>query len=285
MHVLLVGGSGQLGTEIRRRWTDCDIVAPSHAELDLEDERSVEDAIASARPDAVVNCAAFHNVDRCEEVPERAFAINALAVDALARRCRDRDAVFMTVSTDYVFAGDATRPYTEEDPPHPISAYGASKLAGELLVERLQSRAFIVRTCGVYGVRPSASKGHTFIDRIVERARAGEPLRVVSDVIASPTFGGHLAAAMRRLLDTDAYGLVHAANVGPVSWYDFARDALAQAGVEGEIEAISGTQWKAGARRPVFSALGNAKLRRLGIEMPSWREGIAEYLRYRGARA
>lgn len=278
MRVLLIGGSGQLGTEIRRSWSDDEIVAPAHGELAIEDAGALNAAIDRSAPDAVVNCAAFHNVDRCEEETSRAFEINALAVDRAARVCRERDVVFVTISTDYVFDGTASEPYRESDAPNPISAYGASKLAGEQLVRRLQSHAYVVRTCGLYGVRPSESKGHTFIDRVIAQGRAGEKLRIVSDVVASPTFAGDLAAALRRLLDTGAYGLYHAANVGPVSWFDFACEALALAGVRGAIEPISGSDWRAMARRPAFSALENAKLRELGIRMPSWREGIASYV-------
>jgi dTDP-4-dehydrorhamnose reductase len=275
--VLLVGGSGQLGTEIRR-WQDCEIFAPAHDTLDLENTDVVEEALARHAPDVLINAAAFHNVDRCEEEAQRAFSVNALAVERAARLCRDRNVTFVTVSTDYVFDGTAGQPYTEEASPRPISAYGVSKLAGELLVERLQSPALVVRTCGVYGVRPSASKGYTFVDRVIAQARAGEPVRIVRDVVASPTFAGHLAQGLRGLLERGATGIYHLANGGPVSWYDFACEALAQAGIDHPVEPISASEWKAGARRPAFSALASEKASRLGIEMPSWREGVGAYL-------
>jgi dTDP-4-dehydrorhamnose reductase len=281
--VLLVGGSGQLGTEIRTRWTDCEIASPSHEELDVEDTPALDAALDALGPDAVVNCAAFHNVDRCESEPERAFAVNALAVARAARLCRQRDVTFMTISTDYVFSGETSRPYAEDDAPHPISAYGTSKLAGELLVDLLQSKAFVVRTCGVYGLHASVSKGHTFVDRIITQARAGEAVRVVSDVVASPTYAGHLAPALRRLLETRAYGLYHACNVGPVSWHDFAAKTLEFAGIAHPIEPISASVWKAAARRPRYSALANHRLQSLGITLPPWHAGIEAYLRDRAA--
>lgn len=278
MRVLLVGGSGQLGTEIRRSWIDWEIVAPSHGELDIEDSSAVDAALERIAPNAAVNCAAFHNVDACEDRPERAFAVNAIAVDAIARSCRDRSVTFVTISTDYVFDGTATRPYTEDDRPAPLSVYGTSKLAGEQLVARLRSRALVVRTCGVYGVKPSASKGHTFVDRIIAQARAGERISVVHDVASSPTFAGHLAGALRGLLESGATGLYHAANVGPVTWFDFATEALRQAGIDHPIEPIPAESWKAPARRPAFSPLDSSKLAGLGIVMPDWREGIAAYM-------
>jgi dTDP-4-dehydrorhamnose reductase len=275
--ILLIGGSGQLGSEIRARWTDDTIVAPAHVELDLEDANDVASAMRAAQAELVVNCAAFHNVDVCEERPDRAFAVNALAVDRIAAVCEDFGIAFMTISTDYVFDGLASQPYTEEDRPQPISVYGASKLAGEQLVLRRAMRAYVVRTCGVYGIHASKSKG-TFIDRIIAQAKAGETPRVVRDVVASPTYAGDLASALRALASTNAYGLYHACNAGPVSWYDYARAALDLAGVKKSIEAISAAQWKAPARRPAFSALENARLGTLGIAMPTWREGVAAYL-------
>lgn len=279
MRVLLIGGSGQLGTEIRRNWTDDDVVAPPHAQLRLEDARALEAALVQCAPDVVVNCAAFHNVDRCESEPDLAFAINAVAVDRLASLCQARGPLFVTISTDYVFDGNANRPYSEEDRPQPLSAYGVSKLAGELLVQRREARALIVRTCGLYGVRPSATKGYTFIDRVIAQARANEPQRIVNDVIASPSFAGHVATALRRLVVGLAVGIYHVVNRGPVSWYDFAAEALRQAGVGGSIEPISAAEWKTSARRPAFSALESGKLRALGVEMPTWQEGISAYLR------
>lgn len=281
LRVLLIGGYGQLGTEIRRLWTGDDIVAPEHAALDFESRDALANAVDEHKPNVVVNCAAFHNVDRCEETPERAFAVNAVAVDAAARLCKERDVAFVTVSTDYVFDGTATQPYVETDVPAPISAYGVSKLAGELLVERLQSQALVVRTCGVYGVRPSSTKGYTFVDRVIEQARSGQNVRIVNDVFASPTFAGHLAAAMRHLVGLRARGLYHAANVGAVSWYEFANEVLSQAGIDHPVEPISAGEWKMTARRPAYSALDNPKLRESGYVMPTWREGIAAYLKLR----
>lgn len=280
MKVLLLGGSGQLGSEIRLRWTSDDLVAPSHGELDLEDATALEHVVERERPELLVNCAAFHNVDVCEAEPERAFAVNALAVDRAAAICAQRDITFLTISTDYVFDGNASLPYKEEDCARPISAYGASKLAGEELVLRRAMKAFVVRTCGVYGVHASQSKG-TFVDRIITQARSGETPRVVSDVIASPTYAGHLALALRQLVASEAYGLFHGCNPGPVSWFDFARAVLELAGVAQPVEPISAAEWKAPARRPAFSALENAKLERLGVRMPLWRDGIAAYLRDR----
>jgi dTDP-4-dehydrorhamnose reductase len=273
----LLGASGQLGTAIAQRWSDCEIVAPSHDELAIEQSVRLADALTATRPDVLVNAAAFHDVDRCEDEQKTALEINAFSVGRAARLAARRDVLFVTMSTDYVFDGAKGSPYTESDSPNPLSFYGASKLAGERLVEAAGGRAFVVRTCGVYGTSRSPSRRRTFIDRILAAGESGEPVRVVADVVASPTFAGDLADALRKLIGTAAYGLYHAA-AGPVSWYEFACEAMRQARVELAIEPIAGNQWKARAIRPRYSALQSAKLGELGIAIPSWREGIAAYL-------
>lgn len=281
MRALLFGGAGQLGTAIRKGWGDWEIVAPSRAEVDIEDAEAVASAIRDARADAVINCAAFHNVDRCEMEPERAMAVNAVAVEHMARACDAVGSAFVTISTDYVFDGESDRPYVESDGPHPISAYGASKLEGERRVALLNAKALVVRTCGIYGTRPSTTKGYTFVDRILAQAAAGEAIRVVSDVVASPSYAGDVADMLRGLVRQGRTGLYHACNAGAVSWYDFAREALRQAGVAREVEPLSADAWKAAARRPKYSALSSALIESFGILVPSWEEGIARYLRER----
>lgn len=280
MNVVLLGGSGQLGTEIHARWAGDAILAPSHTDLDILDAEAIARVVDIHHADLLVNCAAFHNVDVCELQPTEAFAANAVAVDAMAAICRQRDIAFVTVSTDYVFDGSKKAPYTEADVPHPLSVYAISKLAGELLALRGDAKVYVVRTCGVYGAAASKAKG-TFIDRVIRQGQAGETTRVVSDVIASPTYAGHLAEAIRSLVATQEFGLYHACNVGAISWYDYATKALELAGVENTVEPISVLDWKTAARRPSYSALANRKLEALGITMPDWEAGINGYLRSR----
>lgn len=278
--VLLIGGSGRLGTAIRATWSDCEIAAPPHNECDVADTDALRDALDDFRPDVFVNAAAFHDVDRCEDEPQQAFAINAAAVGTAARFARDRGVIFVTISTDYVFDGAAREAYGEDDAPHPISFYGASKLAGEYLVDSLRMHAYVVRTCGLYGAARARNRP-SLIDRVLESKPGDAPLRVVADVVASPTFAEDFAAALRRLIATESYGLYHAVNSGPVSWYEFACEAARRAGRETAIEPISATEWKQRAARPRFSALRNAKLEAMGIAMPSWQAGIAAYLQNR----
>jgi dTDP-4-dehydrorhamnose reductase len=280
MNVVLLGGSGQLGTEIRARWVGDAILAPSHADLDISDAEAIARIVDVHHADLVVNCAAFHNVDACESHPAAAFAANAIAVDAMATICGQRDIAFVTISTDYVFDGAKKTPYAEDDAPRPLSIYGISKLAGELSALRGDAKVYVIRTCGIYGAAASRSKG-TFIDRLIRQARSGETIRAVSDVIASPTYAGHLAEAIRSLIATEEYGLYHACNVGAISWYDYAKKALELAAVQGAIEPISASDWKVAARRPSYSALANQKLEALDITLPDWEAGIDAYLRSR----
>lgn len=278
---LLIGGRGRLGTAIVRGWNDWHVIAPSHAELPLENADALRAALESEGADAVVNCAAFADVDACEAAPERALAVNATAVEAAARVARDAGAAFAAISTDYVFDGRSQRAYTERDAARPLSAYGRSKREGERLLEAFQDGVLVVRTCGLYGhPRPHGAAGD-FVQRVLDGARRGDRTAVVSDAIASPTYAGHLASALGSLLDAGCNGLYHAASAGPVSWYDFAAELLAQAGFAGAaLQPIPRTQWKAAAQRPAFSALDSAKLAAdTGFAMPSWREGIAAYLR------
>jgi len=278
VRVLLIGGSGQLGSAILRRWTDCEIVAPPHRELDIADSEALRAAVERIEPDALVNAAAFHDVDTCEREPEAAFAINAVAVGRAARLARERALIFVTISTDYVFDGAADVAYAETDLPRPLSIYGASKVAGEHLTQSAGGRAFVVRTCGVYGESRTTSR-RPLIRRVLGWRAGDPPLRVVDDVFVSPTFSGHLADALRRLIATPAYGLYHAVNEGPVSWYEFALEAARGAGLEMPIEPIGASQWRVEAVRPRFSALANGRLERLGIAVPDWREGVRAYLR------
>jgi len=276
---LVFGGSGQLGEQVLRRWADLDISAPSSKDVDAGDPAQVSRAIEFARADLVVNCSAFNDLPGAEERPADALRINALAVAQMARECASRNIPFATVSTDYVFDGSLSRPYTETDTPGPLSAYGTSKLRGEEMVARLESHAYIVRTCGVYGTRVSSSKGYSFIDRILRLARDGEPIRVVDDQVVSPTYAGDLAVALRSLVQANpAPGVYHAVNEGAVSWYEFAREALRQAGFNAPVTAISTADYPSTVRRPAYSALENAKLHALGIRLPDWHSGIAAYL-------
>jgi len=230
-----------------------------------------------------VNCAAFHNVDACETEPERAFAVNALGAMNVADACQALDAVLVFISTDYVFAGDSGRAYTESDPPGPINVYGASKLAGEHLIRSRLERHYIVRTSGLYGTAGSSGKGGNFVERMLQLARAGENISVVGDQILSPTFTHDLAQKLGELVETGRFGTYHVTSSGSCSWHDFAAKIFELTGTRASLAKTTTEQFGAKARRPSHSVLANAALQKVGVEpLRPWPEALAGYLRMKG---
>jgi dTDP-4-dehydrorhamnose reductase len=285
--VAIVGASGQLGSALIGAFAGRAIVAPRHAEVPFEDQRALEDLLERQRPGVLINCSAFHHVDTCEREPKRAFALNALAVDAAAAACAAREITFVTVSTDYVFDGRLGRAYREDDAPNPLTAYGASKLAGELLTRRHGARHLIVRTSGVFGTGGTSNKGYTLIEKVLRQAESGETTRMVGDMVFSPSYAPHVACAIRDLIDAEAYGTHHVSNTGACSWYDFVATAFEKAGLRGApLERVSYASLGNPTRRPMFSPLENTTFRVAGITpLPAWEDGLDEFLAARRDRS
>jgi len=285
----LTGAAGQLGrslaASLARDARHQLVAAWTRAELDLAEPArfgSVLDALP-VRPDVLVNAAAFTQVDRCETEPELARAANAVGPGGLAEACARRGIRFVHVSTDYVFAGDGARPLREDDPVGPRSVYGASKLEGEARVREACAGALVVRTCWLFG--PGRNFVRTMLEqaaaRRAEREAAGRttPLRVVGDQYGSPTYSGHLAEGLVRLVEADASGLYHLANRGVATWWDLAREALDRGGFpEIEIERVTTSEFPRPAPRPACSALDVTKAEGLQVRLPSWRGAVAAYL-------
>jgi dTDP-4-dehydrorhamnose reductase len=282
--VLLIGAYGQLGTAIRDRFSD-EIVAPAHAEFDIV-TGDADALVERVTPDTVINCAAFHNVDQCERDPAVAFAANALAVDRLAAACARHDVAFVTVSTDYVFAGTAGRAYREDDAPEPRTAYGASKLAGEFLARRHGPRHIVIRSSGVFGTTGTSSKGYTLIEKVLAQAERGDPTRMVADMTFSPSYAPHIARAIGDLIERRAYGLHHVTNAGSCTWFDFVRTAFQKAGVgDAPLEPATYASMGNPTQRPMYSPLENTTFAPLGIApMPSWHDALDAFLAARRAR-
>ncbi len=286
---LLIGANGQLGSTLVPLLAPATLTAVAHSELEITDDAAVDDLLARVSPDVIVNTAAFHAVDRCEDESGHAFAVNALAVRHLARRAGERGALLVHFSTDYVFDGRATRPYREDDAPLPQSAYATSKLAGECFVRALAPRHLVIRTAGLFGSQGSTGKGGNFVETVLRRGRAGERLRVVRDQVTAPTHTRDLAATVLALIararhePAVAHGVVHATAAGQCSWYEFACAVLEQAGVRATVEPISSQELGAAAPRPAYSVLENARLAALGVARPqAWRDGLRAYLVERG---
>ena len=287
MKVAVIGPRGQLGSALceafRRRAVDC--VELDHGRVEVTDPQSVLVALRDARPATVVNTAAFHKVDACEEDPKRAFEVNALGALHVARACREAGARCVYVSTDYVFDGAKAEPYREDDLPNPVNVYGASKLAGEHLVVQTCPDALVVRVASLFGGLGSRGKGTNFVLTVLERARRGEALRVVDDVRMSPTYAEDAAAAIVELVARGASGVFHVVNKGACSWYELAVRVLELAGLRVPVHPVPQEAYPARARRPRNSALSTAKLEARGLRLPPWEDAVQRYLAALSARA
>ncbi len=284
-NILVTGSNGQLGNEFR-------VIAPlfpqfnfdfaGRVELDITLESRVKDYILKEKPDAVINCAAYTNVEKSEEDIEDAELGNILAPGFIAKACHEAESLMVHYSTDYVFDGQKKSPYSEEDQPAPLSQYGRTKLEGERLIDEIHKRAFIIRTSWVY-----STYGHNFYKTMLRLARERGELKVVSDQFASPTYARNLAIDTLKLLDKSLvrqehvdYGLYHYTQDGVASWADFAQEIMNQSKMDVPVYNVSTSEFPMKAIRPAYSKLDNSKFKKnTGITPLSWQEGLAECFR------
>jgi len=284
MRVIIIGADGQLGSDLCRAFPGDTVVPLYWPAFDLTRKLAAARTLAAGRPDVVLNTAAFHRVDECEEAVGPAFEVNAFAVRDLARLCRELGAVLVHFSTDYVFDGRKRVPYVEDDRPAPLSVYAASKLAGELFLQAAGGRHFLVRTCGLFGLAGCREKGMNFVETMLHLDRSGRrPIRVVDDQVVTPTSTRELAERVAALIRTEAYGLYHLTNEGSCSWLEFARTIFGLLGREAELQAVSTADFGSKARRPAYSVLDKRKMKALGLPpFSSWKNALEDYLRARG---
>jgi dTDP-4-dehydrorhamnose reductase len=275
--IALWGSSGQLGRELQLRLGP-NLVPLTRADADLTDAHAVAAVLHRLRPSLVINCAAYNFVDQAESEPAAAFAVNALAPRTLARLARELGFFLVHLSTDYVFGLDANRchPYVENDPPGPLSVYGASKLAGEYFVRSLAPRHLVVRTCGLYGLI-GGGKGRNFVQTMLRLARQGQPVSVVADQVLTPSYAADVADAVVALIRSGACGLRHVTNEGWCSWFQFAQAIFELAGLRVELTPITSAQYGAAALRPAYSVLVSQFPDT--PRLPPWRDALTRYLR------
>lgn len=282
MRVVLIGANGQLGSAVRLVLSSSpgvELRALTHVDLELCDDRATRGLLCEARPDLVINTAAYHRVDDCEDNPVRAFEVNTYAALHLAKICRDLDAELVHLSTDYVFAGDKVGGYSEDDLPNPLNAYGVSKLAGEYFVRHLCPKHFVVRSSGLFGIAGSRGKGSNFVELMLRLAQEGRDIRVVDDQVLSPTYTVDLARAIVWLVATKRYGFYHISNAGRCSWYEFARKIFELSGLSPKLSPTTTAAFGARARRPACSVLRNTAFEALsGSSLRPWPEALAAYL-------
>lgn len=275
MIILVVGARGMLGSDLLEQLSNAYRVTGTDKEdFDITDRTATCKAVAAIQPAWVINAAAYTQVDRCEEDSRLAFEVNADGAANLAIACKEAQARLIHVSTDYVFDGQLRRPYREDDPVHPLSVYGQSKLQGESAVRAALDDAVIVRTAGLYG-----SRGINFVNTIRRMAEERDELTVVNDQWVSPTYTVDLSRAIGVLLRFSARGLFHIANSGSCTWHQFARTIVELTGARSTVIPISSCQLNRPAARPAFSVLSCRKYTALtGEEMRSWQEAVTEYL-------
>ncbi len=280
MKILVTGAAGQLGSVIVRECAPAHEVVPlTIDDLDLTRHDSVVATVARVAPHAIINCAAYNDVDGAEDHAVEALEVNGFAVRSLAAAARAAGAVLVHYSTDFVFDGTGGRPYTEEDRPEPSSFYAVSKLTGEWFA-RDAGRHYVLRVESLFGGESSDPSAHrSSVDRIVDAIRAGHEARVFVDRTVTPAYVVDVAAATRRLLESRApHGLYHCVNSGVTTWFELAAEIARLLGLPARLVAVPVADVTMRANRPKYCALANAKLAAAGFAMPAWQDALARYL-------
>lgn len=277
MRILVTGASGQLGYDVERELERRGIehLGTSSKELDITDREAVERLMAAYRPDAAIHCAAYTKVDLAEDEPERCWAVNADGTRNMAAACRKTGAKLLYISTDYVFPGTGEQFRRTDDPVSPVNTYGRSKLAGELAVQSLLEKYFIVRISWVFG-----KNGNNFVKTMLRLAETKADLSVVCDQIGSPTYTADLAPLLCDMVQTERYGVYHATNEGTCAWSEFAEAIFELAGRQVVVHPIPTSAYPTRAVRPLNSRMSKERLRDNGFqELPEWKNALARYLK------
>jgi len=280
MRWLITGAGGMVGRDLRHALDvrGEEVVALTKSDLDIADSRRVSQAVSEAKPDVIVNCAAYTKVDQAESEESVANAVNGSAVELLAHAANENDVLLLQLSTDFVFDGAKRTPYEVNDPTNPLSVYGRSKLLGEHAASHANKHA-IVRTSWLFGVH-----GNNFVEAMRNQVRKGtDPLRVVNDQRGRPTYTPHLADAVIRIVShPEARGVVHYADADECTWFDFARAIIEELHAPTTVKPVTTEEFPRPAARPAYSVLSTERYERLtGVTPESWREGLREYLQLR----
>lgn len=281
MRVMVTGSKGQLGFDLARVIMEShDTFALDREQLDVCDASLVMTKVQEISPDIIIHAAAYTKVDEAEQEPNMAFRTNSIGPRNIAIAAAVCGAKLVYISTDYVFDGKKREPYCESDCPNPINVYGISKYAGELFVQSLHNRVFIVRTSWLYG----GNLGDHFVCKIVLAAKQCQQIKVVMDEVGSPTYTLDLALFISRLMTTEQYGIYHASNQGSCSRYEFAIAILQEAGLDKvTVHPITTDQYRLPALRPKYSILDHQAIRSNGlVDLPSWRDALTRYMKTKG---
>ena len=280
MKVVVIGASGQLGSDLVKVFED--VIPLTHSDIEVTDLSSCE-ILKELKPDVVINTAAYHKTDECEENPEKSFLVNSVGARNIALICKEIGAIDVYISTDYVFDGSKGEPYTEEDLPDPINVYGVSKYAGEILTRNICDRYYIVRVSSLFGTAGASGKGGNFVETMIKKGKAGDELNVVDDITMSPTYTKDAAIAIERILSYKLpYDTYHVTNEGSCTWYEFAKAIFEITGIDAKLNPTTSDKYPTKAKRPKNSALSIEKIRSYGIDMRHWRDALRDYLTEKG---
>ena len=282
MKIALIGADGQLGTDVYKyfKGKDLEVIGLTEKEIDVCDLNICKDLLIKLKPDLIINTAAFHQVDICEDEAVTTFDVNVAGVKIISDICLKLDIPLMHFSTDFVFGGyHKETPYTESDCPKPVSIYGISKLAGECVIQYVLKKYYLIRVCGLYGYAGSMGKRSNFVELMIRMAEEGKDIKVVDDQILTPTSTKDVARKLYELIQTGKYGLYHMTNAGSCSWYEFACEIFKLAGLSPNVSPTTSEEFDAKARRPAYSVLDNENLRAIGLEdMGNWKEALSGYI-------
>ena len=282
MKIAVIGANGQLGQDAVQAFVanGDEVSRLTHADIELASVDSTSQCLRALHPDLIVNTAAMHLVEKCELDAAKAFSVNALGAANLALIARELNAALMHVSTDYVFDGKKAAPYEEADAPCPLNVYGNTKLSGEYFVRSIVEKHFVVRTSALYGHSPCRAKGGlNFIELMLKLARERDTIRVVNSETVTPTATADLARQMVVLSRSGSFGLYHATAEGSCTWYDFAKEVFALAGIKINLQVAGPNEFPAKVARPQYSVLENRELKRRGLNaFRLWQESVAEYV-------
>ncbi|WP_141336619.1 dTDP-4-dehydrorhamnose reductase [Paenibacillus sp. tmac-D7] len=276
MKVLVTGAKGQLGQDVVSLFQQQqhDVWGMTRNELDITDQEQCISKISEIQPDVIVHCAAYTAVDQAETDEDQAYAVNAVGTRNLAVAAEQFGSKLCYISTDYVFDGQASKPYTEYDNTNPTGVYGKSKRAGEWLVQNLSSKFFIVRTSWVFGLH-----GNNFVKTMLKLAQERSQLKVVHDQIGSPTYTADLAEFILQLVSTEKYGIYHASNAGVCSWFEFAKAIFEERGINITVDPCTTEEFPRPAPRPKYSVMDHLSIRTNGFEdMRHWRDALRDFL-------
>ena len=282
MKIAIIGSTGQLGTDLMKALrNEHEAIGLTHQDIEVTDYKSCL-LLKKHHPDIIINTAAFHKTDQCEEEPIKTFSVNAIGARNIAAISKEIEATTVFISTDYVFDGLKNEPYTEEDTPNPINTYGISKLAGEHYTKQ-NPKHYIIRLASLFGVAGASGKGGNFVETMITKAKKNEPIAVVDDMWMSPTYTKDAAATIKKIVQSKLpFGTYHVTNQGYCTWFQFAKEIFKLLGLNPALTPIKTEQLKMKSKRPKFSALESIKLPKYGIQIREWKQALHDYLIEKG---